>query len=92
MSNQFLDTGLKDRAREMPNPDPKQGFIDAVKNAQPRLAMSYLINVLNIMGEEINELKSKISELTADKVAEDTPTAKRPRSTKAVEAADEPEA
>lgn len=56
MFNKFLDHGLQeDKKKELPNEDFKQGFLDAVRNNQPGLALTYLTAVLN---EIVGEIKS----------------------------------
>lgn len=70
MPNEFLDIGLKDKKRAMPNENHKEGFVDAVKNAQPRLAMSYLTEVINELADEVRVLAERVLRLEGDQDAE----------------------
>lgn len=66
MRNQLLDKGVERNPNPTINPDYKRGFLDSVKNSQPRLALNYLIDILNEMGQEIATLKEKVSVLGGD--------------------------
>jgi hypothetical protein len=64
MPNKFLDHGLQqNKRRELPNSDSKQGFVDAVRNNQAGLALSYLVNLLNNIVDEVRGLGSRITEI-----------------------------
>jgi hypothetical protein len=63
MPNQLLDKGVERNPNPTINPDFKRGFLDSVRNSQPRLALNYLIDILNEMNEEIVALKDKVDTL-----------------------------
>ncbi len=81
MPNQLIDRGVKYTPAENVNPDFKKGFLETVKNSQPRMALNYLIDILN----EINERILVLEELAAttdkddsgDKTEVDKPAVKR---------------
>lgn len=80
-SNQLIDRGVKYTPAENVNPDFKKGFMDTVKNSQPRLALNYLIDILNEINERIVALENylgnpEISDEDAVPDVEDTPPAK----------------
>lgn len=88
MPNQLIDRGVKYTPAENVNPDFKKGFLDTVKNSQPRMALNYLIDILN----EINERIVVLEELTganepAETAAEvETPKPAAKRTTKSAAA------
>lgn len=76
MRNQLLDKGVERTPNPTINPDYKRGFLDSVRNSQPRLALNYLIDILNEMGQDIAELKDKVNTIhgvEADVKSDDEP-------------------
>ncbi len=64
MFNKFLDHGLQpDKKKELPNEDFKQGFLDAVRNNQAGLALSYLTAVLNEIVDDVWNLAGRVRDI-----------------------------
>lgn len=88
MSDTFLDLGPIDRLGNLPNENVREGFVNATVSAQPALALTYLMFVINELAAEVNELRSELASNTANEQAK----AKPARATKTAEVANESEA
>lgn len=89
MGNLLLDFGAKQKPANLPNEDFKAGFMDSVKNSQTRLALNYLVGILNELNDRIEYLEDRLSETDVDLKTEEA-APKKPRVTKTA-AADEQE-
>ena len=76
MANELLDKGVKHVQPEYIEQDPHIGFMQSVRNSQPRLAMNYLVDIINGLDARIQELEARLG--VEETVVEEEPVKKVP--------------